>query len=139
MFIQVPKLPERKPESLGFDKPSFVYDHSDDQVERDTILLNYCIDDIENLTKVILTSCQGYDSDEQDLRESRTAASGSPGSMVRLVEDYKASEFISTFQKFKLAFNLLVTTHTLCHYQVSDLTVPRAACTRRCVIPRPPS
>ena len=45
-------MPERKPESLGFDKPSFVYDHSDDQVEKDTILLNYCIDDIEAMCKV---------------------------------------------------------------------------------------
>ena len=48
----MPKLPERKPESLGFDKPSFVYDHSDDQAERDTILLNYCIDDIEAMCRV---------------------------------------------------------------------------------------
>ena len=47
-------MPERKPESLGFDKPSFVYDHSDDQVEKDTILLNYCIDDIEAMCKVNL-------------------------------------------------------------------------------------
>ena len=53
---QVPKLPERKPESLGFDKPSFVYDHSDDQVEKDTILLNYCIDDIEAMCKVSIHS-----------------------------------------------------------------------------------
>ena len=28
--------------------------------------------------------------------------------MMKLVEDYKATEFISIFQKFKLAFNLLV-------------------------------
>ena len=51
--FQVPKLPERKPESLGFDKPSFVYDHSEDQQEKDTILLNYCIDDIEAMCKVL--------------------------------------------------------------------------------------
>jgi len=95
--FQVPKLPERKPESLGFDKPSFVYDHSDDQVERDTILLNYCIDDIEAMCK--------------ELRESRSAAAGSPGSMMKLMEDYKATEFISIFQKFKLAFNLLGRLH----------------------------
>ena len=42
------------------------------------------------------------------MRESRSAAAGSPGSMMKLVEDYKATEFISIFQKFKLAFNLLV-------------------------------
>ena len=44
----------------------------------------------------------------KELRESRSAAAGSPGSMMKLVEDYKATEFISIFQKFKLAFNLLV-------------------------------
>lgn len=38
--------------SEGFDKPSFVYDHSEDQIQKDTILLNYCIDDIEILCKV---------------------------------------------------------------------------------------
>ena len=53
----MPKLPERKPESLGFDKPSFVYDHSDDQAERDTILLNYCIDDIEAMCRVRQRHC----------------------------------------------------------------------------------
>ena len=68
--FQVPKLPETKPESLGneknifgkywefssegFDKPSFVYDHSEDQIQKDTILLNYCIDDVEILCKVRL-------------------------------------------------------------------------------------
>ena len=106
-------MPERKPESLGFDKPSFVYDHSDDQAERDTILLNYCIDDIEAMCKAnnipygLFFNCLL----PQDLRESRSAAAGSPGSMMRLVEDYKATEFISIFQKFKLAFNLLVNKH----------------------------
>lgn len=103
-------MPERKPESLGFDKPSFVYDHSDDQAERDTILLNYCIDDIEamckakNIPSELFLNCPM----SQELRESRSAAAGSPGSLMRLVEDYKATEFISIFQKFKLAFNLLV-------------------------------
>jgi len=92
--FQSPKLPEiaaRKPESLGFDRPSFVYDHSEDQMQKDTILLNYCIDDIE-------TMCR-------DLRESRSGV-GRDGP-VRMLEDYKATDFISIFQKFKLAFNLL--------------------------------
>ena len=93
--FQSPKLPaisRRKPESLGFDKPSFVYDHSEDQIQKDTILLNYCIDDIESLCS--------------DLRASR-AGIGREGPSKTL-EDYKATDFISIFQKFKLAFNLLV-------------------------------
>ena len=50
-----------------------------------------------------------YDNDDdvQELRESRSAA-GSPSSLMKIMEDYKATEFISIFQKFKLAFNLLV-------------------------------
>ena len=93
--FQSPKLPDtaiRRQESLGFDRPSFVYDHSEDQMQKDTILLNYCIDDIE-------TMCRS-------LRESRSGV-GSNGP-VRMLEDYKATDFISIFQKFKLAFNLLV-------------------------------
>jgi len=92
--FQSPKLPaisRRKPESLGFDKPSFVYDHSEDQIQKDTILLNYCIDDIESLCS--------------DLRASR-AGIGREGP-PKTLEDYKATDFISIFQKFKLAFNLL--------------------------------
>jgi len=92
--FQSPKLPDtaiRRQESLGFDRPSFVYDHSEDQMQKDTILLNYCIDDIE-------TMCRS-------LRESRSGV-GSNGP-VRMLEDYKATDFISMFQKFKLAFNLL--------------------------------
>ena len=63
-------MPERKPESLGFDKPSFVYDHSDDQVEKDTILLNYCIDDIEAMCKVNIELNKSHtpDSDAGSLR-----------------------------------------------------------------------
>jgi len=96
--FQSPKLPEiasRKPESLGFDRPSFVYDHSEDQMQKDTILLNYCIDDIETLCR--------------DLRESRSGI-GREGP-AKMLEDYKATDFISIFQKFKLAFNLLGRLH----------------------------
>ena len=52
----------------------------------------------------------------KELRESRSAAAGSPGSMMKLVEDYKATEFISIFQKFKLAFNLLVKKNNILKY-----------------------
>ena len=44
----------------GFDKPSFVYDHSEDQQQKDTILLNYCIDDIEGMCKVDSILSQGF-------------------------------------------------------------------------------
>ena len=33
---------------------------------------------------------------------------GSPSSLQKILADYKATDFISIFQKFKLAFNLLV-------------------------------
>ena len=56
--------------------------------------------------------------------------------MMKLMEDYKATEFISIFQKFKLAFNLLV--NITAHNQTLT-PLPRAACTLRCVSPRPPS
>ena len=101
--FQSPKLPEianRKPESLGFDRPSFVYDHSEDQMQKDTILLNYCIDDIETICR--------------DLRESRGGVE--TDGPVRMLEDYKATDFISIFQKFKLAFNLLVSHIKFTHF-----------------------
>ena len=66
-------MPERKPESLGFDKPSFVYDHSDDQAEKDTILLNYCIDDIEAMCRV-----RNIYLDKVDVNLG-SRSSGSPG------------------------------------------------------------
>ena len=55
---------------------------------------------------------------------------------MKLMEDYKATEFISIFQKFKLAFNLLV--NILIYYR--RLTpLSRAVYTLRCVTPRPQS
>jgi len=97
--FQVPKLPETRPESLGFDKPSFVYDHSDDQQQKDLILLNYCIDDIEAMCK--------------DLRYARSSVGETDNglSLEKLQEQYKATDFITVFQKFKLAFNLLGRLH----------------------------
>ena len=93
----------------GFDKPSFVYDHSEDLIQKDTILLNYCIDDIEilckvNLSKSSILSIYMY---LQELRSSRVSI-GSPSSLQKILADYKATDFISIFQKFKLTFNLLV-------------------------------
>ena len=56
--------------------------------------------------------------------------------MMKLMEDYKATEFISIFQKFKMAFNLLV--NILIYHQIMTL-ISRADCTLRCVTPRPQS
>ena len=41
------------------------------------------------------------------MRYSRSAV-GSPNSLAKMMEEYRATDFISIFQKFKLAFNLLV-------------------------------
>ena len=54
--------------------------------------------------------------------------------MMKLMEDYKATEFISIFQKFKLAFNLLVNI-LIVYYRRLNL-ISRAVCTLRCVTPR---
>ena len=43
----------------------------------------------------------------QELRHSRSVA-GSTESLAEVLGEYRASDFISIFQKFKLAFNLLV-------------------------------
>lgn len=93
--FQSPRVPEMMAsanESLGFDRPSFVYDHTEDVVQKDTILLNYCIDDIE-------TVCR-------ELRASRADIENEEGTS-KIISDYRATEFISVFQKVKLAFNLL--------------------------------
>ena len=37
-----------------------MYDHSEDQQQKDTILLNYCIDDIEGMCKVDSILSQGF-------------------------------------------------------------------------------
>ncbi|XP_023339867.1 epidermal growth factor receptor kinase substrate 8 isoform X1 [Eurytemora carolleeae] len=92
-----PPLPIKSPtisqnlartESFGLDRPSFLYDHSDDPVQKDTILLNYCTDDIEKLCR--------------ELRNSRDDVPG-----ARVIDSFRATEFTSVFQKIKLAFNLL--------------------------------
>ena len=72
------------------------------QVQKDTILLNYCIGDIETLCT--------------ELKKSRKKAWDNSS---RNIESYKATEFLSIFQKFKLALNLLVSamlTHSS-HFQ----------------------
>ena len=48
----------------------------------------------------------------QELRHSRSVA-GSTDSLAEVLGEYRASDFITIFQKFKLAFNLLVSGVTL--------------------------
>jgi len=75
-------------ESFGLDRPSFIYDRSEDQAQKDTILLNYCTNDIEKL-------CRELKSSRKQEEDSRS------------IHSFRATEFTSAFQKVKLAFNLL--------------------------------
>ena len=75
---------------MGFERPSFQFSISEDPVQKDTILLNYCIDDIERFC-------------------SEIRARHLPDEMIQRRQSEKsASDFVNIFQKFKLAFNLLV-------------------------------
>ena len=76
--------------ALGFDRPSFQYGISEDPVQKDSIMLNYCIDDIEKFCS--------------DIR----AKDLPPEIMHRRPSEKSASDFVNIFQKFKLSFNLLV-------------------------------
>ena len=77
--------PVRTAETLGFEKPSFLFARTDDPVQRDTILLNYCIGDIERFRGEIESAKSGFSK-----------------------HDFQATDFFGIFQKFKLTFNLLV-------------------------------
>ena len=77
--------PVKTAETLGFEKPSFVYLRTDDPIQKDTILLNYCIGDIEKFKGEIEAAKSGY---------AKT--------------DFQATDFVGIFQKFKLSFNILV-------------------------------
>ena len=76
--------------ALGFDRPSFQFSISEDPVQKDSIMLNYCIDDIERFCSEIRA---------KDLP---------PEIMHRRPSEKSASDFVNIFQKFKLSFNLLV-------------------------------
>jgi len=77
--------PVKTAETLGLEKPSFIYARTEDPIQKDTILLNYCINDIEKFRGEVEASKAGYSNN-----------------------DFRATDFIGTFQKFKLSFNLLV-------------------------------
>ena len=77
--------------ALGFERPSFQFSISEDPVQKDTILLNYCIDDIERFAAEIRR--KHFPEEINDRRKS---------------SEPRAIDFVNIFQKFKLAFNLLV-------------------------------
>ena len=60
-------------------------------MQKDTILLNYCIDDIERFAAEI--RLKHFPEEIKDKRKST---------------EPRAIDFVNIFQKFKLAFNLLV-------------------------------
>ncbi len=66
-----------------------LYETTDDYVEKFTILLNFCIEDIE-----------GFCAEVREIKQGER-----PG--VKL-QDIQATNFTQMFQKFKLSFNLLV-------------------------------
>ena len=78
---------EQTAEALGFQKPSYLYRISEDPVQKDTILLNYCMDDIERF----YTDLRCIDDEAQGRQTEKSA-----------------TDFVNIFQKFKLAFNLMV-------------------------------
>ena len=75
---------------IGHSRPNFVYQTSNDVVERRMILLNYCLSDIERF--------------HEDIGRNQDFHSPPPPQM----SDLRATDFIGIFQKIKLAINLLV-------------------------------
>ena len=78
-------------EALGFDRPSFQFSISEDPVLKDNILLNYCMEDIERFCAAMKTHKQ---AETQEVSPRK--------------DPPRAIDFVNIFQKFKLAFNLLV-------------------------------
>jgi hypothetical protein len=72
-------------ETLGFEKPNFVYATTESRKEKNIILLNYAIGDIEKFRENVAEVRAGFIS-----------------------KDFRATDFYGIFQKFKLAINLLV-------------------------------
>jgi hypothetical protein len=52
--------PVKTAETLGLEKPSSVFVRTDDPIQKDTILLNYCIGDIEKFRTDIEEAKLGY-------------------------------------------------------------------------------
>ena len=85
----VPLVTSETGRALLFDKPRRQYENSDSLVEKFTILLNFCIEDIEAFCA--------------DVRAIKQGEAGQ-----RTMDDLQAVDFTKIFQKFKLAFNFLV-------------------------------
>ena len=85
---QPPLVTAETDRALLFDKPRRQYENSDSLVEKFTILLNFCIEDIEAFCG--------------DVRAMKQEDGG------RTLDDLQAVDFTKIFQKFKLAFNFLV-------------------------------
>lgn len=107
-------------------RPSIRYNTTENPIEKDIILLNYCIDDIERFIADLkrfpaLFARQGL------LPPSST----SKQELLLLAkrEEYRATDFVSTFQKFKLAFNLLVRRFSSFTFQWTISSVHLRMCT----------
>ena len=93
MYVEI-GVTDQTAGALGFEKPSFQFSISEDLVQKDTILLNYCIDDIERIS----TGLRWKDWPNDPERKYP----------ARKISEPRAIDFVNIFQKFKLAFNLLV-------------------------------
>ena len=106
---EFPLVAKLKANNLGLDKkPTFRYKASDNPIEKAVILLNYCIDDIERFMIEVKAT-------NDDLNAKY--ASHPQRKFKAKKEHYQATDFVSIFQKFKLAFNILVKkTGFLCEF-----------------------
>lgn len=94
-FPVVPLVTSETVNMVGHAKPQFQYNTTSDPVDKKTILLNACIDDIER-----------FCGEVEVIRENRENIRQGHEHVKK--EDFRASDFVKIFQKFKLTFNLLV-------------------------------
>ena len=82
----------------------------------DSILLNCCIEDIERFREKLKTVPKSTPNDKihGDVSAYENALSAK--------DQYKATDFVCVFQKFKLAFNLLVSKFLIVSYTYISYT-----------------